>query len=188
MNDDDDSLTKSAILHCQFETIHPFYDGNGRTGRIINVLYLILKGHLGIPILYLSSYFIKRRPEYYQLLREVTSHENWEQWIQYFLTGIERTAKSTIKNIREIKELMDRTVDMVREKAPRIYSKELVEALFEHPYCKIEMIESMTGVERKAASRHLHALSEIGVLSLRKVGRESIFINTDLMDLLRRPS
>ena len=185
MNGGNDSLAKAAILHYQFETIHPFYDGNGRTGRIINVLYLILKGHLDIPILYLSSYFIDRKPEYYQHLRAVTSQGQWEAWIRYFLQGIEYIAKSTVAEIREIKELLDRTIDFVRQKASRIYSKELVEALFEHPYCKNEIIERKTGVERKAASRYLHALSEIGVLELRKVGRENIFINTELMSLLR---
>jgi Fic family protein len=185
MNGGDDSLTKAAILHYQFETIHPFYDGNGRTGRIVNVLYLILKGYLDIPILYLSSYFIETKPDYYRYLRTVTSEGQWEAWIRYFLLGIEKTAKNTIAEIRRIKELLDRTIDMVREKAARIYSKELVEALFEHPYCKNEIIERKTGVERKAASRYLHTLSELGILELRKIGRENIFINTELMNLLR---
>ena len=185
MNGGEDSLTKAAILHYQFETIHPFYDGNGRAGRIVNVLYLILKSYLDIPILYLSSYFINSKPYYYRHLLTVTSEGQWDAWIRYFLLGIEHTAKNTITEIRKIKELLDRTIDAVREGASRIYSKELVEALFEHPYCKNEIIERKTGVERKAASRYLHTLSELGILELRKVGRENIFINTELMSLLR---
>ena len=188
LNDDNDSLTKSAILHYQFETIHPFYDGNGRTGRIINVLYLILKQHLDIPILYLSSYIIGRKPEYYKLLLEVTVEDRWDKWTVYFLKGIEVTAKETIVKIRAIKELMDRTIEFVKKTAPNIYSKELIETLFLNPYCKNEFIERAIGVERKAASRYLHRLDEIGVLKLIKIGRENIFINKKLMELLRDTS
>ena len=185
LNDNDDSLTKSAILHYQFEAIHPFYDGNGRTGRIVNVLYLILKQHLDIPILYLSSYIIGRKSEYYRLLLEVSSDYQWDKWILYILKGIEATAKVTIEKLRAIKELMDQTIEFVRQRAPKIYSKELVETLFVHPYCKNEFIEKSTGVERKAASRYLHKLSEIGVLDTNRIGRENIFINKKLMQLLR---
>ncbi len=185
MNGPDESLAKSAIIHYQFESIHPFYDGNGRTGRILNVLYLVLKGHLDIPILYLSSYFVERRSEYYKLLHEVTAQDRWEPWIRYYLAGIERTANETTRTIRKIKTLLDQTIEIVREKTPKIYSKELVEVLFEHPYCKNEFVERKTGVERKAASRYLHSLTELGVLEFRKVGRENIFINTKLMSLFR---
>jgi len=185
LNDDDDSLTKSAILHYQFEAIHPFYDGNGRSGRIVNVLYLILKQHLDIPILYLSSYIVERKPEYYRLLLEVSSNYQWDKWILYILKGIETTAKATIEKLRAIKELMDNTIEFVRQRAPKIYSKELVETLFVHPYCKNEFVEQSTGVERKAASRYLHKLSEIGVLDTNRIGRENIFINRELMQLLR---
>ena len=122
----------------------------------------------------------KRRSEYYELLREVAVRDRWEPWINYYLVGIERTAKDTIRTIRDMKNLLDRTVQMVGENGPPIYSKELVEALFEHPYCKNEFVERKTGVEREAASRHLHALAETAVLELRKVGRENIFINTEL--------
>jgi len=185
LNDDDDSLVKSAILHYQFETIHPFYDGNGRTGRIINILYLILNQHLDIPILYLSSYIIDRKSEYYRLLLDVTANVRWDKWILYFLKGIEVTAKETIGKIRAIKELMDETIEFVKQAAPKIYSKELVETLFVHPYCKNEFIEQAIVVERKAASRYLHQLDEIGVLDIKKIGRENIFINKKLMELLR---
>jgi len=185
LNDEESSLTKSAILHYQFEAIHPFCDGNGRTGRIVNVLYLVLKQHLDIPILYLSSYLIERKSEYYRLLLEVSSDSQWDKWILYLLKGLEVTAKGTIEKLHAIKELMDKTIELVRQRAPKIYSKELVETLFVHPYCKNEFVEQATGVERKAASRYLHKLSEIGVLSANRIGRENVFINKKLMRLLR---
>ncbi len=187
LNGDDDTLIKSAILHYQFESIHPFYNGNGRTGRIINVLYLILKGHLDIPILYLSSYIIENKIEYYRLLLDVTTEGNWAPWIQYFLRGIESTARKTISSVRKIREQMDEAIEIVRNRAPKIYSKELVESLFENPYCKNEFVERAVGVERKAASRYLHELQDIGLLRMRKIGRENIFINTRLMNLLKEP-
>lgn len=181
----DDSLIKSAIIHYQFETIHPFYDGNGRTGRIINVLYLILKGYLDIPILYVSSYIIEHKGDYYRLLLEVSRTRDWNGWISFYLAALERTARRAIETVGEIKKQMDETIDYVRTHASRIYTKELVEALYEHPYCKNEFIERVTGVERKAASRYLHELEQIGVLTKRKVGRENLFINTNLMKLLQ---
>lgn len=186
LHDETTSLAKMAVLHYQFESIHPFYDGNGRTGRIINVLYLVLKGYLDIPILYLSSYIIKNRSVYYSLLLEVTKTGSWADWILFILKGIEVTSRETIKKIETIKQEMDRTVDYVREKAPKIYSKELVETLFVHPYCKVEFIVASLGVERKAASRYLHQLVEIGVLEVQKVGKENIFINRVLMGVLKK--
>jgi len=186
LNDtEDDSLIKSAIIHYQFETIHPFYDGNGRTGRIINVLYLILKGYLDIPILYVSSYIIEHKSEYYRLLLEVSRTRDWNAWISFYLLAMERTARRAIETVGEIKRQMDETIDYVRTHASRIYTKELVEVLYEHPYCKNEFVERVTGVERKAASRYLHELERIGVLTKRKVGRENLFINTQLMKLLQ---
>ena len=186
LNDtEDDSLIKSAIIHYQFETIHPFYDGNGRTGRIINVLYLILKGYLDIPILYVSSYIIEHKGDYYRLLLEVSRTRDWAGWISFYLTALERTARRAIETVAEIRKQMDETIEFVRTHAPRIYTKELVEALYEHPYCKNEFVERVTGVERKAASRYLHQLAEVGVLTKRKVGRENLFINTNLMKLLQ---
>jgi len=185
LNDSDDSLSKMAILHYQLESIHPFYDGNGRTGRIINILYLILKEYLDIPILYLSSYIIKNKTEYYRLLRDVTVNENWEEWIIYILKGIELVAKETIKKIIQIQKLLENTIDKVKNDLPKIYSKELVEELFVHPYCKIEFLTKILGVERKAASRYLGQLQEIGILKEYKIGREKIFINIELLELLR---
>jgi Fic family protein len=186
LNDKDDSLMKAAILHYQFEAIHPFYDGNGRTGRILNILYLLMKRHLEIPILYLSSYIINHKSEYYRLLLEVTNSDIWEKWILYFLKGIEVTAKEAILKIQAINEMIYGTIEIVKEKAPKIYSKELVETLFIHPYCKNEFIVEALGVERKAASRYLHNLEEIGLLKRHKIGRENIYFHTDLMSLLQQ--
>jgi len=185
LNNNDDSLIKLAILHHQFESIHPFYDGNGsRTGRIINILYLLLKKHLDIPILYLSSFLIKNKSDYYKLLLETTKNDVWEDWILFILKGIELTAIETIAKIKAIKTLLAETIDKVREKASKIYSKELVELLFEHPYCKNEFIIKNIGVERKAASRYLHKLEEIGILERYKIGKENIYINKELMKVL----
>ncbi len=179
------SLVHMAIAHYQFEAIHPFSDGNGRTGRLLNVLYLILKGYLDVPILYLSSSIIKSKPEYYRLLGQVSSNGEWAPWIQFILKCVEETSRDTMDRIKEIKDLLDRTIEMVRENAKGIYSKELVELLFENPYCKIEFIVDRIGVERKAASRYLRKLEELGILSMIKIGRENIFINRELIELLR---
>lgn len=184
-NDKDNSLIKLSITHYQFESIHPFYDGNGRTGRILNVLYLILKGHLDIPVLYLSRYIINNKDDYYRLLGEVTFKDNWEEWIIYILKGIELTSKDTVDKIIKIKSLLDETVVKVKETSGNIYSKELVELLFENPYCKIEHLVTKLGIERKAASRYLKNLEETGILHMKKIGRENIYINTELMKLLK---
>lgn len=186
LNNENDSLTKLAILHYQFETIHPFYDGNGRTGRILNILFLILKDYLDIPILYLSSYIIKNKAKYYDLLSSVTKNDNWEEWILYILEGIEITSKETIQKIIKIKDLLDKTIEDVKTKAPKIYSKELVEILFVHPYCKTQFIINEIGVERKAASRYLHQLKDMRLLDLYKIGKENIFINKELMTILMK--
>ena len=174
LNDEERTLIKLAVLHYQFETIHPFYDGNGRTGRIINILYLILKEYLDIPILYLSSYIIKNKTKYYELLLSVTTNENWEEWILYILKGIEETANETIGKIKNIKSLLDKTIDKVKE------------TLFVNPYCKSDFLTIELGIERKTASKYLHLLEEIGILELYKVGKENIFVNIDLMNLLKK--
>jgi Fic family protein len=184
-NGKDHSLVHMAICHYQFEAIHPFSDGNGRTGRLLNVLYLILKGYLDIPILYLSTAIIKSKPEYYRLLAEVTSKGGWIPWIRFILQCVEETSRDTISRIKAIKELLERTIETVRENAKGIYSRELVELLFENPYSKIEFLVDRIGVERKAASRYLKKLDEIGILSMVKIGRENIYINKGLMELLK---
>ena len=185
-NGDAGSLADMAVLHYQFETIHPFSDGNGRTGRILNVLYLILKGYLDIPILYPSSYIIEHKDEYYRFLRAVTVAGEWEPWILFMLDAIQATSVDTIARVREIRDELDRTIDEIRTALPRIYTKELVETLFVHPYSKIEFLVNALGVERKAASRYLRSLEELGLLASKKIGREKIYVNVRLMTILSR--
>lgn len=187
-NDADDvsPLIKLAIQHYQFESIHPFYDGNGRTGRIINVLYLILKGLLNEPVLYLSSFIIQNKGDYYRLLQEVRTKNNWEDWILYMLKGIEQTAQITIEQINKINLLFSETQKLVQDKLPRIYSKDLIEQLYIHPYSKIEFLVNNLGIERKAASRYLNGLEEIGILKSQQKGKEVIYINTKLYNLLKK--
>ena len=184
-NEEVSPLINLAILHFQFESIHPFYDGNGRTGRILNILYLILNDLLDIPILYLSSYIIKTKNEYYRLLSLVNRKDKWEDWIIYMLNGIEQTSRQTIYQIKEIRRLLLQTIQKVKIDSPKIYSKELVESIFEQPYTKIEFIVEKLGLERKAASRYLKKLAEIGILARKKVGRENIYINIKLLQLLK---
>ena len=178
-------LINLAVLHYQFESIHPFYDGNGRTGRILNILYLIINDLLDIPILYLSSYINKNKSEYYRLLSKVYKEDAWEEWILYMLKAIEVTSYKTVKKINAIKTLVAKTIAIVQSKADKIYRKELVELLFEHPYSKIEFVVNRLGVERKAASRYLKKLEDIGVLKSQKIGRETIYLNTELIKILK---
>lgn len=184
--DDLSPLIYLAILHYQFESIHPFYDGNGRTGRILNILYLILNGLIDVPILYLSSYIIDNKPEYYRLLNQTNRTGNWEEWIMFMLKAVESTSKDTITRISKIKNQLDSTILKVQQKAPKVYRKELVELLFEQPYSKIEFVVNKLGVERKAASRYLKELESVGIVESQKVGRETIFINKDLIEILKR--
>jgi Fic family protein len=187
-NDEDDvsPLIKLAIQHYQFESIHPFYDGNGRTGRIINVLYLILKGLLNEPVLYLSSYIIQNKGGYYRLLQEVRTKNNWEDWILYILKGIEQTALSTIGQINKINNLFSESQKLVQEKLPRIYSKDLIEQLFIHPYCKIEFLVGNLKLNRKTAGGYLKNLEEIGILKSENKGKEVIYVNVKLYKLLKK--
>lgn len=178
-------LINLAILHYQFESIHPFYDGNGRTGRILNILYLIINGLLDIPILYLSSYINENKSEYYRLLQAVNTADEWEEWILYMLKAIEETANKTIIKINLIKELLDNTIKIAQENASKIYRKELIELLFEQPYSKIDFVVNRLGVERKSGSRYLKKLAEIGILESKKIGRETIYINTKLIEILK---
>lgn len=187
VNEDDISpLIKLAIQHYQFESIHPFYDGNGRTGRIINVLYLILKELLDEPILYLSSYIIQNKGDYYRLLQEVRTKNNWEDWILYILKGIEQTALSTIDEINKINQLFRETQKLVQEKMPRIYSKDLIEQLFIHPYCKIEFLVENLNLNRKTAGNYLKSLEDLEVLVSENKGKEVIYINLKLYELLKK--
>ncbi len=183
--DEVDPLIKMTVMHYQFESIHPFYDGNGRTGRILNILYLIYKNLLDIPILYLSSYIIKNKSEYYRLLNDIPKTNNWEPWIIYLVKGIEETASEMTTQIKSIKSLLDETVVHVKTKAPKIYSKELVETLFEQPYCKVAFIVKNNIAERKAAMRYLKELEYIGILKSMKRGKQQLFLNYRLYELLK---
>ncbi|MFA6402205.1 MAG: Fic/DOC family N-terminal domain-containing protein [Salinivirgaceae bacterium] len=179
-------LINLAILHYQFESIHPFYDGNGRTGRILNILYLILNGLIDVPILYLSSYIIENKPEYYKLLNKTNRTGEWEEWILFMLKAVESTSKNTIGKITKIKNQLDRTIEIVQQETPKIYRKELVELLFEQPYSKIDFVVNRLNVERKAASRYLRELEDIGILESQKIGRETLYINKDLIEILKQ--
>lgn len=152
----------------------------------MNILYLILNGLMDIPILYLSSYIIENKKEYYRLLNQTNKNDQWEDWILYMLKAVEVTSLETIEKITAIKNLLDKTIEKVQVKSPKIYRKELVELLFEQPYSKIEFVVNQLKVERKAASRYLQELERIGVLESQKVGRETLYINKELFELLKK--
>lgn len=183
--DDIDPLVKLAVFHYQFEAIHPFTDGNGRTGRIINILYLVEKELLKIPVLYLSHYIIRNKAEYYAGLRQVTEANTWEEWIAYMLEAVAVTARQTREKIFRIRDLMNDTQELARTKAPKAYSKDLIELIFEQPYCKIRFLEQRAIAKRQTASVYLKALEEIGLLQSLKVGREVYFMNMPLLELLK---
>lgn len=188
LNEEDDlsPLIKLAVQHYQFESIHPFYDGNGRTGRIINVLYLILHGLLESPILYLSSYIIAHKGDYYRLLQEVREKDNWEEWILYILKAIEETARQTVSRIKEINQLFVNTFEQMRQSGEKGLNKELLEILFEHPYSRIEDLVQRLDISRVTASKYLKEMEVIGILQSRKVWKETIYINTGLFELLKK--
>jgi Fic family protein len=181
-----DPLIVMAILHYQFEAIHPFYDGNGRTGRIINVLYLTLRELLDLPILYLSSYIINHKTEYYKLLLRVTTHNEWETWIMFILNAIEKTAHDTIKKVNIIHELLKNTIEEVKNKLPDIYTKELVELLFDQPYSKIQLLVEHKIAKRQTAAVYLDQLTKIGILKKTRVGKEALFLNRKLFDVFSK--
>ena len=179
-----DPLIKVCLIHYQFESIHPFYDGNGRTGRILNILYLVLNNLIDSPILYLSKYINKTKQEYYKLFNEVRNNNNYEEWILYILKGIEITSKETITLIEKIQDEMKNFKEEFRTKLPKIYSKELLESLFYEVYTKIAYIEKACGVTRLTATSYLNQLEEIGLLESEKIGREKIYKNLRLIKLL----
>ena len=180
-----DTLIKMAIIHFQFESIHPFYDGNGRTGRIINILYLILEKKQNLPILYLSNYIIKNKNEYYARLQAVRDHNNWEDWILFMITAIESNAKETIQRIIEIKSLMQLFKHQLRNNY-KFYSQDLLNSLFKHPYTKIQFLVNDLGVSRLTASSYLKKLSDDGILVKRKIGTANYYVNVELVNLLSR--
>ncbi|MCX6991336.1 MAG: Fic family protein [Chlamydiae bacterium] len=181
-----DPLVKMAVIHHQFESIHPFYDGNGRTGRIINILYLVKAGLLDSPVLYLSRFINQNKGSYYQLLQTTRSQGSWEEWIYYILDAIEVTAFQTTRLIQEIKKLMLHHKLMMRGDLPKIYSQDLLNAIFRHPYTKPSFIERELGLTRVTATRYLNELTRIGLMTKMKFGKEIYFINTQLVELLSR--
>ena len=183
---DVDPLIRMAVGHYQFEAIHPFTDGNGRTGRVINSLYLIQEELLTLPILYLSRFIIRHKAEYYRLLLDLTRNQAWEPWILYLLQGVEDTARWTTAKIAAIRELSSLTAAHVKQAAPKIYTRELVDLIFDLPYCRIQNLVEKNIAGRQAASRYLKQLVEIGVLEERAVGREKLFIHPKLLKLLTR--
>lgn len=181
---DADPLVKMAILHHQFESIHPFYDGNGRTGRIINILFLIQKKLLDLPVLYLSRYIIRHKNDYYRLLQQVRQTGEWEAWIMYMLDGVEQTANESIVLIGQIKMLMQQYKQSIRTTLPKMYSQDLLNNLFKYPYTKIEYLENDLGISRSTAIRYLKELEKLKLLAKQKIGRDNFYINQPLFDLL----
>jgi Fic family protein len=181
---DADPLVKMCLIHHQFESIHPFYDGNGRTGRILNVLYLVKEGLLEIPVLYLSSYIVHTKAEYYRLLQEVRDSGAWEAWVMYMLDAVEQTAYQTIQTIHAIKAALQDYKHRIRDKH-KFYSQDLINNLFTHPYTRIEFVERDLEVSRITATRYLDLLAADGFLQKVKKGRASYYINTALTAILR---
>lgn len=181
-----DPLIKMAILHYQFEAIHPFSDGNGRTGRVLNVLFLSKLELLDYPILYLSKYINTYKSDYYRLLREVTTSGKWTEWIIYILTSIKETAVYTLKKVNAIYELFQQTLQKVQNDAPDVYSYELVSLLFEQPYCKIAFLVNRDIASRNTASKYLGELVKIGILEKKQSGSESLYVNQKLYQLLQQ--
>ena len=183
-----DPLVKMAIIHHQFESIHPFYDGNGRTGRIVNILYLVTSGLLDLPILYLSRYITHNKAEYYeriQAIRNATGDNSaqWEAWILYMLRGVEQTAEETIALVKSIGKLMTEYKNVIRPAFGGKYSHELLNGLFYHPYTKIGHLESNMQVSRQTAAKYLDKLASLGLLQKERMGKENYYINTQLMEL-----
>ena len=185
-SDGPDPLIRMAVAHYQFEAIHPFTDGNGRTGRILNILYLVHAGLLQIPVLYISRFIIQNKSDYYRLLREVTESEDWEPWLLYMLRGVEETALWTTGRIQAVRELFDTTLERCRTEVPKIYSKELIELIFRQPYCKISFIVEAGIAKRKTASEYLQELERIGVMVSEKHGRELIYKHPALLEVLQK--
>jgi Fic family protein len=180
---DADPLLKMALIHHQFESIHPFYDGNGRTGRIVNVLYLVKQGLLDVPVLYLSRHIVRTKGDYYRLLQDVRDSGNWEDWVRYLLIAVEHTAADAIATIRAIKaQLMDYKHRIRADY--RFYSQDLINNLFSYPYTRIEFIERDLKVSRLTATKYLDRLVDGGFLVKRKIGRSNYYVNLPLYGIL----
>ena len=182
-----DPLIKLAVIHYQFESIHPFSDGNGRTGRILNILFLVFNDLLELPVLYLSKYIITRKNNYYRLMRLVTEQAEWEPWILYMLDTVEQTAFYTRDKILAIRDLLNEILHFAKQKLPdRMYSKELIELLFHQPYSKGQFLLNAGIAKRKTAAEYLKELEKIGILKLYKIGKENLYLNVKLYELLSR--
>lgn len=179
-----DPLIKLAVMHYQFEAVHPFTDGNGRTGRILNILYLVECGLLDLPVLYLSHYILRHKAEYYSGLRAVTEGCKWEEWILFVLRGIEETARKTCSLIAELLDQMRSASTLFRLQYPNAYKKELLEIVFSNPYCRIRFLEQQLDVSRPTASGYLQKLAEVGVLREARIGRDVYYINDMMLKTL----
>jgi Fic family protein len=179
-----DPLIKMAMLHYQFEAIHPFSDGNGRTGRILNVLYLCKEKLIDLPVIYLSKFILDNKNDYYKFLREVTENKKWESWILFMLDGVNETAKLTLSKVNAIYEQYLAVIEKVRTQAPEIYTHELIEVIFNQPYCKIAILEEKKIASRNTASKYLRRLEELGILASEIVGRETLYKNILLFNIL----
>jgi len=186
--DDIDPLIKLAVIHYQFESIHPFYDGNGRTGRIINILYLILKDLIDSPILYLSKYIMENKNEYYRLLQKVRTDDLWHDWVLYIVKGVYQTSKNSLAQLKRINDAYNKMTSNIKERLPDIYSRELVDLLFSEFYTRISNVEKALNITRKTASGYLNQLVGLGVLAVETRGRDKIFINEKLIDSINRLS
>ena len=182
--EDTDPLIRLAVMHYQFEAIHPFIDGNGRTGRVLNLLYLVDKGLLDIPVLYLSRHIIQNKALYYRYLLEVTTGEAWEQWVLFMLEAVRATANWTTMRIYAIRNLLEQTATRMRQNLPKIYSRELAELIFVNPYCRIGDLVASGVAKRQTAAVYLKAMVSEGLLQEVKVGRENVYINPALLALL----
>ena len=179
-----DPLVRMAVGHYQFEAIHPFADGNGRTGRILNILFLVQAGLLAVPILYLSREIIRQKAEYYDLLLQVTRDQAWEPWLLYMLEAVEETSRWTLAKIVAIRALAEHTAEFVRRTLPKIYSRELVDLIFAQPYCRIANLDAAGIAKRQTASKYLLELVGAGVLTEQAAGKEKLFVHPKLMNVL----
>jgi Fic family protein len=187
-DEDIDPVVRMAVSHYQFEAIHPFTDGNGRTGRVLNLLMLVEQGLLDLPVLYLSRYVIRSKAGYYNTLLAVTTRGAWEEWILYMLHATEETAMWTLAKIEAVRKLLEHTADFVRKMAPKQYSRELIELVFVQPYCRIENVVDAGIAKRQTASTYLHGLESVGILQQRQIGLNKLFVNSRFLKLLTSDS
>jgi len=183
-----DPLIRMAIIHHRFESIHPFYDGNGRTGRILNVLYLVKEGLLDIPVLYMSRHIVRTKSEYYRLLQAVREANAWEEWVTYMLTAVADSAREGITTVHEIGNALLEVKHRVRREFKKFYSQDLINNIFSHPYTKIQFVQEELGVSRITATNYLDALAGVGILEKMKVGRSSLYVNVRLVAILTAPT